>query len=340
MESDKSALPLVLLVGATGATGSSIAQGLLDSHNFRVVALVRPASASKPATHALRAAGADIRLGDITDSLDTLKAHLAGVDILISAVVAWSITDQKDLFRAAKEAGVRRVVPCDFGTPGQRGVRELHDQKLDIREFLQTLGVPHTFIDIGWWMQLALPLPTRSAVPAFVKDLMTYTLHTLHGFAADGPSAHKSLLTDRQHIGAFVARIVADPRTLNRAVIAWEDEMTELDAHELGERLSGEEAVLKAKRRFLSQDDLLKMVAEAKAETAKAPNDHMAHAKQSFSEYMNSIHILGENTLANAKRLGYLDARELYPDLPTHTLADFAKVYYTLDEPGREYLGI
>ncbi|KAH9856818.1 NAD-P-binding protein [Lenzites betulinus] len=331
MASDKSTLPLVLVVGATGHTGGSIAHALLDSHNFRVAALVRPASETKPATQALRAAGVEIRLGDITDDLAKLKAHLAGVAIVVSAVVAWTVTEQKDLIRAAKEVGVQRFVPCDFGTPGKRGVRALHDLKLDIREFIQELGVPHTFIDVGWWMQLAVPLPSRSAALDVAKA-MTYELH--------GTGKQSYLLTNREHIGMFVARIIADPRTLNKAVIVWEDEVAEEDAHALGERLSGEEAALKAKRRLLSKEQIEAQAAEATALVEKNPTNPLAHATQSWNEYMISIHILGENTLAYAKSLGYLDARELYPDAPKYTFEDFAKEYYALEEPGREYLGL
>ncbi len=85
---------------------------------------------------------------------------------------------------------------------------------------------------------------------------------------------------------------------------------------------------------------ILKYAAEGKAEVEKDPASFDAHAKQSQSEYMYSLHILGENTLENAKALGYLDARELYPDLPKHTLEEFAKDYYNLEEPGKEYLVI
>lgn len=151
MSNNTSSLPTVLVVGATGATGGSIVKGLLASGNFVrhsieplyakiernltvifslqiVTALVRPTSQSKPATQALRTSGVEIRIGDLTDGVAKLKDTLAGVDIVISAVVAWSILAQKDLIRAAKEVGVKRIVPCDFGTPGKRGVRELTDE--------------------------------------------------------------------------------------------------------------------------------------------------------------------------------------------------------------------
>ena len=35
--------------------------------------------------------------------------------------------------------------------------------------------------------------------------------------------------------------------------------------------------------------------------------------------------------------LGYLDARELYPDWPQHTLEDFAKAFYAKEGPGSVY---
>lgn len=47
--------------------------------------------------------------------------------IFISAVDARALDDQKDALRAAKEVGVQRVIPCDFATPTETGVRELGD---------------------------------------------------------------------------------------------------------------------------------------------------------------------------------------------------------------------
>ena len=50
------------------------------------------------------------------------------------------------------------------------------------------------------------------------------------------------------------------------------------------------------------------------------------------------MQVFGENTLENAKRLGYLDARELYPDIPKHTLEEYAKEFYALEEPGYAFV--
>ena len=57
----------------------------------------------------------------------------------------------------------------------------------------------------------------------------------------------------------------------------------------------------------------------------------------SMCAFMESICVLGEGTLQDAKRLGYLDARELYPDIPVTYLEEFAEEFYKLPEPGYVY---
>jgi hypothetical protein len=45
-------------------------------------------------------------------------------------------------------------------------------------------------------------------------------------------------------------------------------------------------------------------------------------------EYTYSMHVRGDNTVANAKAAGALDAHELYPDIRQTTLEEFAKGLY------------
>ena len=59
--------------------------------------------------------------------------------------------------------------------------------------------------------------------------------------------------------------------------------------------------------------------------------------KVAFSGYMHSMLGLEENTLENAKRLGYLDVHELYPDIPRFPLVKFAEEFYSLPNPAEEY---
>ena len=96
----------------------------------------------------------------------------------------------------------------------------------------------YTFIDIGWWTQGWLPLPSRSSVSDAVRQI-GYT------YVEDG--SVRTLVTDRRRVGIYVARIIADPRTLNHAVMVWDDEPSQAEAQELGVRLSGEGEAMKTK---------------------------------------------------------------------------------------------
>ena len=99
--------------------------------------------------------------------------------------------------------------------------------------------MPYTTIDVGWWMQFYLPLPLRSAVAPELKAM---------SWAVYRGGESSNLLTNLDHIGTYVARIVADPRTVDKAVIIWEDEVLQKDAHEIGARVSGDGDALRAQR--------------------------------------------------------------------------------------------
>ena len=87
----------------------------------------------------------------------------------------------------------------------------------------------------------------------------------------------------------------------------------------------------------MSAEEVKRLLEEGKKEYAEDPNDFDAIFKLFTNEYAYSLNILGENTLENAKKLGYLDARELYPDIPVQSFADYAKEFYALKEPGEVY---
>ena len=79
-------------------------------------------------------------------------------------------------------------------------------------------------------------------------------------------------------------------------------------------------------------EDLKALQAQWRATATGTPSDNpMAHGQLAMTEYMISLHGLGENTLANAKKLGYLDAHELYPDVPQRKLEDFAAEWYAME---------
>ena len=89
-------------------------------------------------------------------------------------------------------------------------------------------------------MQLYLPVPPSPDLPPQLIAMAN---------SVYGTGEHKNLVTDLRHIGAWVARIVADPRTLNRKVVIWDDERPVSAAHAAGERLSGEGGAMREMRR-------------------------------------------------------------------------------------------
>jgi hypothetical protein len=56
-----------------------------------------------------------------------------------------------------------------------------------------------------------------------------------------GKGDKKSAVTDLNHIGDFVARIIDDDRTLNKWVYIWEDELTLAEAWATAEHVIGPE---------------------------------------------------------------------------------------------------
>lgn len=78
--------------------------------------MVRPASAEKPAVKKITDRGVECRISELGVPEDELTATLSGIDVLISAIGPHDLLQQKTLVRAAKNAGVKRFVPCAFIT--------------------------------------------------------------------------------------------------------------------------------------------------------------------------------------------------------------------------------
>jgi hypothetical protein len=92
--------------------------------------------------------------------------------------------------------------------------------------------LPYTVIDVGWWYQLSLPpLPSGR-----LANALTMPVQTISG---DGNT--ETALIDKRDIGKYVARIIVDPRTLNKSVFVFNEIWTQNRIFDLMEKLSGEE---------------------------------------------------------------------------------------------------
>lgn len=69
------------------------------------------------------------------------------------------------------------------------------------------------------------------------------------------------------------------------------------------------------------EDDL----AQAKAAVSQDPLDQMKQSLLYIAQYRHSMYVRQDNQPAYAKYLGYLDARELYPDFKPTSFRDYFK---------------
>ncbi|KAF4905513.1 Isoflavone reductase-like protein [Colletotrichum viniferum] len=118
-----------------------------------------------------------------------------------------------------------------------------------------------------------------------------------------------SAITDVRDIGTYVARIIADPRTLNHMVFAYNELITQNQVYDLLEKMGGE----KVKRNHRSVEAI-------KAGAAQMEASNLGPESPEFYElirfqYWHSWAIRGDNTPEYAKYLGYLNTKDLYPDI-------------------------
>ena len=174
---------------------------------------------------------------DLADTPDIIASKISNFDTVISAISAVAQATQISLVDAAAIAGTKCFIPCAFATIiPPRGVTQFRDDKELVYQRIWQRKVPYTIIDIGYWHQMGWPL-----VPSGRMDYASS--------AAGGPKAAnevigdgdvKSLLSDKRDIGQFVARIIQDPRTLNKWVVAWSDELSQNKMIRIIEDNSGE----------------------------------------------------------------------------------------------------
>ena len=170
----------VTVFGATGTAGSACVEELIRQREFNVRVLVRKSGQQEKASSGVvRAddekqrlydtwtrAGAEIRSADATDQHELIPA-LRGTDYLISCVPYSATESQYPLIWAAKEAGVERFVPSEFGFiyeweqfwPTDTSHRQMARQKAFIRRVIELAGLDYTIIPAGLWPEYYMVEP-------------------------------------------------------------------------------------------------------------------------------------------------------------------------------------
>lgn len=197
----------ILVVGATGAQGGSVARALLARNQYAVRALTR--KTDSPAAQALREAGAEIVQGDLDDPA-SLRAALEGVYGVFGVTNFWEHFDKEEvhgrnLVEAVAAANVQHFVfstlpPVEKATNG--ALKSPHfDIKAEHEELARSLNIPATFIHVPFYFENFLYFfPPRPAGDG------TYQFGFPQG---DTPLAAMSVAD----VGPIVAKVFEQPET-------------------------------------------------------------------------------------------------------------------------------
>ncbi|CAN6274762.1 unnamed protein product [Urochloa humidicola] len=217
----------VLVVGATGRFGGSLAQASLAA-GHPTFALVRPhhfARPNSPLLEPLVAAGATLLEGSLEDYQSLLEA-VRQVDVVICAVATKQALEQKALIRAIKEAGcVKRFIPAEFG---------LDPTKVQIGD-----------MDYGFYEK---KIPGLDAPPR--DEIMIF-----------GEGNTKGVFVKEGDVAQFTICTIDDPRTLNKTVylrppgnVCSMNELADLWETKINKPL---------KRIYITEEQLLKEILDA-----------------------------------------------------------------------------
>ncbi|GIK05307.1 hypothetical protein Aspvir_009413 [Aspergillus viridinutans] len=118
--------------------------------------------------------------------------------------------------------------------------------------------------------------------------------------------------------GHYVARIIADPRTLNKKVHIYNEVYARNQVYDLLERLSGE----KLERRYISEEDAYARVRGSCCSQERPDRWKCISRTHDFSAVL-LLGIRGDNTPEYAEYLGYLSGKDVYPDFKFTKLEEF-----------------
>ena len=138
----------ILVTGATGNQGGSIARHLLQRGKFKVRAMVR--DENKPAAKALKQLGAELIKADFKDrvSLDRAVHGVYGIfsiqDFREGADV--EIQHGNAIADAAKAANVQHFVYSSVGSAERNTGIPHFDSKFQVEEHIRSIGLQHTIL--------------------------------------------------------------------------------------------------------------------------------------------------------------------------------------------------
>ncbi|KAF4625514.1 hypothetical protein G7Y89_g12653 [Cudoniella acicularis] len=280
----------VFLVGATGETGSSILEALIEDGSFDITCFIRTVSAGKPAVQQLRDRGLKVVTGNFFGPIEEITALLQGINTVISTIFPLDVAEQIPLIDASVQAGVKRFLPCNWGTPSPRGgIMDIRDLKEEVHDHIFRQHLGFTIIDVGYWHEATFP-----RVPSGKFDYAAFL--PINEVYAGGTVPN--MLMDKRDVGRITAKLSRTSVLLIKGCEKLELVPVSVDEIRAAVKIAKEAA----------ESDLINV-----------GNKH----KLVISQYCESKYVQAHNTPEYAEYLGYINGLELYPDFEYIKFADF-----------------
>ncbi|MEI9943195.1 MAG: NmrA/HSCARG family protein [Chitinophagaceae bacterium] len=151
--------PIILVTGATGAQGGSVARVLLRSNKFAVRIFTRNAASSKALQ--LKFAGAEIAEGDLED-IESIKRALENVYGVFGVTDYWEHFENeyklgKNLIDAVAQSEVKHLVFSSLANYNKLSKGEFsvpqYDTKALMESYIKDLQLPASFIHASFYYE-------------------------------------------------------------------------------------------------------------------------------------------------------------------------------------------
>lgn len=211
--------PLILVVGATGAQGGSVASHLLASGQFRVRALTRTPEGAQAA--GLRQRGAEVVGGSLED-VASLRAALDGCYGVFGVTNFWEVFQReyelgKNLIDAISGSNVQHFIFSSLPHVFQMTSGELKvphfDMKGRLAEYASKLGLPMTQVQAAFYYEnfLSFLPPKRQEDGTYLFGFPQGETNLAGASVADMGGVVAALFADKEkHLGRTVGVVGED----------------------------------------------------------------------------------------------------------------------------------
>jgi len=148
---------VITVFGGLGAQGGSVVDALLKRSAYKVRVATRDVNSEK--AKAAAAKGCELVNAAYDDYASLVKA-LTGAHGAWFITTFWEVKDPAKeiaqgaaVAKASKEVGLKHLVFSSLDSPKKFGVSQIaFEDKIDIEAEIVKSGVPHTFVDVAWYL--------------------------------------------------------------------------------------------------------------------------------------------------------------------------------------------